>query len=964
MTLNRWLMLVAACAPGAAARADTFEIVPGPPGPMAMAPPPGVGLGAVESPIFTRLRSEMAGQPVVVVDCEWAIALGGGTPAREGQTLLSRLQDICEAHSPANDPRAPFAVRAAWSLAPATRQEVNLDFSGLTALDVAGSGPLLTQVLGRLNAMQARALASPQGLDVGTLPLPLQAMVLRALRPPFEVARWKVERTPDGMHTRTGSEVLATVTQPVQARGLRLRAQLRSIGPELTRESRSGGNRSISRAYFGVEWPVPSRPEMRVAPFGGPMNEHARFEILQEVPNTFKPSDLDGAKVRPPIGIEGVHTVEDALKQIAKVSGLKLVASGQYRDRSVFIGSAALPAGDVLDAIRLGFTAAWRKVGDTYVLAWDRRGLGVLQAMSVERAASLREAVGRETQEARDSDIWLTLAMQTPFAEDDPIGWTDAQRKAIFSPRPEQFQGWEWPPMVMFGAMTPAQQQAIRAGVAGRTLNVPDAATGDYAQRAMTESDLARVTLPTQARLELVVSLPGIGWCATGDWWQESLDTHRVQNIRDRQHRQAEETKRKAEEAARLASSGSEAPPNRVEPAVRRSDPHVLPPAKRRGVMVPALPAVEVERVARLMAARGFDTLFYPVLTEGYVTMLSKAFPPHPSAGAKAWAAAVKAAKANGLTLVGYVEALAWRRPGATGHWLERFPHYLDTDIVGRPFSESVAAMAKRSGSLSLDVLGDLVRPREPEVEKRLATLLAEYMAQPGSSGLLLDTWSAGTALRSRNPYEAAQAANAVRLGYSVPDRLASLKKEGLDPVDMAWTNSEFRPRGPASPPIAPPSPTAGYQPFSGPWIGGDPRAGQEQAQYLALAAKVLPRARPDGAPWTTYAVASMAPGHNPTAMPVAPAASTVLLTGAPQNFGPNSGKPVSLVLRVPRREAPGESRPHFFNSGSGWPAIALSEGQSYFNPMGTPRDLVVYDFRGAPGEILDSLRRVGLPED
>jgi hypothetical protein len=393
---------------------------------------------------------------------------------------------------------------------------------------------------------------------------------------------------------------------------------------------------------------------------------------------------------------------------------------------------------------------------------------------------------------------------------------------------------------------------------------------------------------------------------------------------------------------------------------VQRNQP-TLSPAGSRAIIAPVLDGPAVEPLARMMRARGFNTLFYPLLTDGRVTIPSKAFPPHPGmAKGGGFSSVARVMRAHGVSVVGYVETLAWRRQGEAGHWLQRHPGWLDRDILGRSFADGVRAQSEaQPGRTAARAAGDLVRPSEPAVAAKLETLVREAAAIPGASGILFDDWTPAASVSATDP-RAMQLHTETLTGFALPERLASIERDGTDPVDrpLNYVRSAFPTDALAFPPSNPGPRPRFVNGVLVPPPPAPPGADRLLLNRLAAIAPSPPRA------WTTYAVRSSDPnrpfrGYPPNGSPEPTLPVKITLETPQPQFGPQSS-PANVVYRV----TPRSDEAVTWNGDPSATAIAQAEGFRSFNVNSTAPTLAVYDFRAAPDELMDSLRRVGLPPD
>lgn len=917
-----------------------------------LAPPRAVP--RTEPAILRVLERDLAGKPVVAVGAFWPYLDIDKVSIRKSEKLLSEVQDVADAFTTPDQQCVPYAVRGAWVLAPGKRAEVNTDCSNLTPIDVSGRARLLTEIVAGLSSREQDLICSANGLPAGDLDSTRQKMVNRVVRPPLQVASLRPSKDYPANLEEVPEEGYPVDGIP-DLRSVRFRLQMRSSSPCVLNTVKQSETYTYTEAYEIGQVPAVAHRELKpLAGDSGFYNTGTDLPAILTVDNTFKPSDLDGKVLEQPFGAHGVMTVDDVMKRLEAVTHLKFRASIQYGSQQAYIGTDTVACGEVTDGLRLALTASWRHIGGIYFLTWDRIGLGAQQTIALENAQSLTHVSDKASNDAEYSDNWIDLALKIPFAPDDPIAWTAGQRQVLFGTRPADPNGNTTPQFVWWKNLTASQKNAVRALAIGKKISMPDPSSPnhDWSERELTDQDLANNGLKAQATVELCIDLGDGVWVTVGDWWRKNLDGDTLESARRQIKYREEETKRKAEEARNPTPPGPGSPYRQPE----RS----LAPARARAILVPVLPPDRLGRLASLMHARGFDTLFYPILSSGYATFPSKAFPLSPSVGTpNGWATCVTLMKAAGVKVVGVMDVLPWRKPGEKGGWMDKHPDWLDLDILGRPFSEHMKAESARLQTLLPDVAGDVVRVSEPEVASRLDTLLAEFMRQPDSTGICLDAWNLHTSARGpdRNPYlSSAYGLGSSILGCAIPDRVNSILNNNVDPVDIQQ-NGGFM-----APPLAAAYIPARYSPDgSFRRIGGyAPRPGSRaELDYVALATRLLPKKRPDGALWTTYAVVEPSSGgYTPGNGNVVDPPASILLRSPQTYHGPGSTK--TCILRVPTKAQRKALQPSYGDFGQ--PAMVMAEGQGPGFGQGSVADLAVYDFRGAPEEIEDSLRRVGIP--
>lgn len=697
-------------------------------------------------PLMAFLKRTMVNKPVVVV----TPLDGAFNEPEEGRldaerTLVGKMQVISAACSPDN-PLIPFRIRNTWTIAPERIAVIDLDAPLGAPEDVLGRRACFERFISEADAATARALSAESGVPVMSLPPAMRSAIQAGLRAPFRTS--VREPLPSGEGLGYSVRDTRVVEEAPDWSRTRVRARLSVWGVEIPVATEHGASNQV----IGVDTQRP----------GGYIEfENGWSEVempgLAKVRNRLKPSDLDGRRLGQPVGISGVVSARAALAQIARVSGLKLY-SGPLRGIEVFIGHRDIPAGEVLDAMRLGLEAAFRSIGDGYVLAWDVRGLGALQQLSRERAAALLTEAAKWRREQYKKTGLLTLAETLPFCDDDPIRLTAAQREKLLEPRSA---GDEAEGGLRFGDLTPEQQAQVRKMEEGRPIYAGES-TGGSNPRPVSDADLAASRIGSMISLEIEVQTPGEGWrrIQNGGWGY--ITAGRLDNIR-------------------RAAEGRDPMEEDVPPELMKPEP-VSMPAGETALLVPVLGPSRLATLSDEMKRHGANVLFYPALYEGYATFPTTTFPGHPSLrGENGLEAALREMGRNGIRVVPYISVLAWQGAGQKSHWLTRHPDWLDRDIAGRTALEFWEANGRTGWSPfgSGAPAANYVRAAEPEVGKRLKALLADLLKKPGVGDVFLTDWCGDDV---SGPLENPAT---LSLGYALPERIQAVKATGVDPIDI-----------------------------------------------------------------------------------------------------------------------------------------------------------------------------------
>jgi hypothetical protein len=360
-----------------------------------------------------------------------------------------------------------------------------------------------------------------------------------------------------------------------------------------------------------------------------------------------------------------------------------------------------------------------------------------------------------------------------------------------------------------------------------------------------------------------------------------------------------------------------------------------------RGLMVPVLGPARLTELAAEMARHGFNTLFYPVLYGGYATFPTDAFPLHPALrDANGWAAAVASMRDKGITVVGYLETLAWQTEGDNAHWLNNHPEWLDRDVLGRPRLSWIDGHANAGRGGWPPVNANYVSPLVPGVEDRLTRFLGDFARQPDATAV---GFAGFRPPEDASPYSLVPPP----LGFTTQERLECFRATGSDRVDL-WPNNV---------PIGVPlnllwAVHMDYKAFYPPENAPDPRA--------ALVARLLNKARALKPGWKTWLLDDVILQHEPRPVPESekPKAD-VFLSASSWDRRPDEGHLISISPK--RTNAPRNPPPGAIDV-SGIPSIILDtfDGPAVSTES---RIAIVYDFRAAPNDITGSLEWILPPE-
>jgi hypothetical protein len=440
-----------------------------------------------------------------------------------GASLEDALRAIGEAAAGGPVRLVPFKVGEAWVMAPETREAVNMAAKPLPAGFLDTRGNALDSFLSGLTPAEIRRIASPDGLAFVDLPADAKAALMYALRPPM-----RLTALAQGYVERIGWRVRAVhlerwIREPLPWPQTRLHAALEPVEMvwDLGLQTAPPADVNVTSPYDEtpgqekvtafLEWEPPNGTlELRS---GMPSVVTSRTYMpdaapwLPWVPNTPKPSDLNGTSLSEPLGMHGRHTVQEVVEQLSQRTGKTLSVALIYRELPVFIGSNQLTCGEAMDGLCLALAGAWRAVGGRYVLAWDREGAAPVTQRLVDAWAPFTDGESgyRRSEERDRSAAWPLLARNLPFCAGDPLALTDAQRERVireFERLPEHSSI-----HLPYTALTPSQQTWVRERAVQSP--VPGYAGAGPISRRLTEAEMRRGNLVVTLQAILSLDIPG-----------------------------------------------------------------------------------------------------------------------------------------------------------------------------------------------------------------------------------------------------------------------------------------------------------------------------------------------------------------------------------------------------------------------------------------------------------------------
>jgi hypothetical protein len=505
-------------------------------------------------------------------------------------------------------------------------------------------------------------------------------------------------------------------------------------------------------------------------------NQESQFGValLSTESNSEKHGDLDLSIARfdKLISVTEAHTVGDVIAAVAKGTGLEIYADARYEARSVHVygGASTVPARDLLHALAFCVTGAYRKVGPAYVLTDDVAGYGArmtaianYQKQSViaqsETARSVSETTARKHRLKELSFVDDPLALSQP--QIDQMDVIAANAFNIF-----QAQSLKLPTE----QLTPAQRVMALRIYQKVAKQVQDSGHPEWGQPRLT----GNMTLtPTPILSILSPSVDGpiiydrVG--VAGIFYRVGLEGS---------------SKPRFERAMKRWKEGA------AKPVAPLAD--TLVPFTVRAVLVHPRSAKELDTVLDAMGPLGFNQLWLAAYTEGHAcTVVNSLDDPAELRPVDLLAHALARTKGTGVSILPVFSLLRWgdSSPNAA----------LDIDILG----ETVFDYARRLESASpptttepaqawfnlrgSEQLADLqdgwVSPFSSSVVDTLKDAVSGAAAHKGIAGIVCRDVAANGDLPV---YVLASARGGSAFGYTADARLAFLRQEHADPIDIA----------------------------------------------------------------------------------------------------------------------------------------------------------------------------------
>ena len=489
------------------------------------------------------------------------------------------------------------------------------------------------------------------------------------------------------------------------------------------------------------------------------------FVPKQVVPNGPKPSDLDYSDSRfdTPVSLAAVPNLGVLITRIGLATKTELYCDKRMEKFHVSMSPAAgtARAGDILKCIALAVTGTYRRVGPAFILTNDVIGMGTKIALVSDFNQRANTLLRTPLGEAGDKISASHSIWDLPLSSAADLDFSPEEHKEMLAQNPWADSSSSYLTLNM-AELTPPQRANVLAS-ANEMVKNPQHYPGG------TPNISGKFMLNCTAELD--ASVPGVDG-------NISLPDIELWGLFE----PSQKSREKRTQTARAAGTNAGGTKNKasVSPAASKLlvDQFRAITSRRAIVVTPTTVAEATETVANAQAL-GFNQVFINVFSEStapgaHLTGdISKT-------GIAMLNAAIKAAHGRGIAVFAYVDLLTW--PKDTPSALR------DLDIRGEDSAaESVRQQmtwASSSGPHHGPSANDLpmsVSPLNPQVQKVLLSVHQELAEVHGLAGIVwADTATAGYVDNSYNDDE---------MGYTPPLRLVFVRKEHVDPVDIAPTD-------------------------------------------------------------------------------------------------------------------------------------------------------------------------------
>ncbi|BDI29842.1 hypothetical protein CCAX7_18930 [Capsulimonas corticalis] len=609
---------------------------------------------------------------------------------------------------------------------------------------------------------QWKMLTGDQGLGLSDLTTDAQRQLFTALFPGKEATLYPRK----GGVLVYGGEDEKTLLKLPQADALKGKLHVR----RRVQISVNGGDRPES----GITADAPETASGVYQMYNGDFGSNTRdtiygVKLRAVVPNTLKAADLDydASIFSAPIDLTHVTTVGDLIARIGYATQMEFYADRRLEKRPVTaLGAPSARAKDLLAALALCVAGTYRKVGAAYILTNDLMGegtRGMILTRFVQEANMMRQA----TIAASGDKIYLGRSFTDLSTQDNVFSLNDAEKETLFAPSNSGHST-----EVPFRKLTPAQQTAITKIV--QDWNKANPPTPDP------QDSFGQVTVPTGEYPILLMAATAVSLetpaFPTPIVLDSYLQTDRLMEpsakLRDEmEKKRQEDEQRKAIEEAKAHPQPEHAAPKPPQLA------EAFRPFSRRAVIARPRTVKDVDDIVADMKTLGFNELWLDAFSEGQN---------HLGENDAILKESLAKAKNAGISVSVRMDILNW---GASAPKDSQ-----DLTMLGETSAEASVSGQRRMRILDLGMSPDeadrqptplktYVSPGASSTTETLTGIVQRIAATPGVTGIALRETSVHGYDR---PFRSQSQAGDYSLGYTPALRLDFLRRDHVDPVDLA----------------------------------------------------------------------------------------------------------------------------------------------------------------------------------
>lgn len=588
-------------------------------------------------------------------------------------------------------------------------------------------------LLSTLSPAQWARAGGASGIGPGDLDENQQALFLGLLPPEkIVVSLTKLVPTETPSKRRFDRQGEPREFAPLQARlrlARRITFQFRKAGTDDYGYSGGAGTRDTNVTFALLENNRPSGDP----PSGEGNTDAFGVSLVKTVPARLKPGDLDFAAraLNALVALDdGTKTLGALLARVARATNLDLVADKRVAGLDVHWRVAAgqrARAGDVLQALCWSVSGAFRRVGSsTFLLTNDVAGIGTRWARLAEWAEAADTTRHKAMGDLSDKAAKNDPLSHLRFAPGDPYALTPEQTRRVDA----AYRKARYAPAPEFNLseLSPALQRVVLEQA-----------------ESWQNSNVSLRTDRVQIDMGLMVQFVLPGNLAVEPSFSHHFDSQYLRAV------------------AVLKKTGNAAAQASLSP---KPGPRPFPAALRKRVLLAPLPEGEAATTALLVLAKskGFTEVWLRVLLDD------------PQAAAKRLTHAVQSGKTTGIAVGAAVSLL--RSGGLAGAGE-------DVNLFGETGAQFAARRARtnpedsnyyqRSAGWIVPDAGEMRRVTPIARVPGLSALALRATAAPGWAGHV----EGGDGIPGPGDY----------LGYTTATRLACLRAEGLDPLDVVPDN-------------------------------------------------------------------------------------------------------------------------------------------------------------------------------